>query len=138
MKPSTPRKYTQAQITTLFYDFGLDKEYGTKSELKSKIWENPQNPNSLRFAQTGWLLAGKLKMRHYRFDINFLLTAKRLLQLERILIGPYYIKGKWPTSNSPIKFPKPTIKLFVFDEQDAIMLGLYGDIQQFLDNQEEF
>jgi hypothetical protein len=141
VKPSTPRKYTQAQITTLFYDFGLNKEYGTKSELKSKIWENPQNPNSLRFAQTGWLLAGKLRMKHYRFDIDFILTAKRLLQLERILVGPYYIKGKWTTSNFgytkiPNK-PKP-IKLFVFDEQDAIMLGLYGDIQKFLDNQEEF
>jgi len=28
--------------------------------------------------------------------------------------------------------------LYVFDEQDSIMLGLYGDLEKFLDNQQDF
>jgi len=129
VKPSTPRKYTQNQLTKLFFDIGLSKEY-TIRELKAKIWENPQNPNSLRLTTTGWMLASQIDMKHYKFEIATMLTPKRLLQLERILAGPYFIKGK----NTA---PKP-LSLYVFDEQDSIMLELYGDFEKFLDNQQDF
>ena len=134
MKPSTPRKYTQNQLTKLFFDLGLNKEY-TQRELKAKIWENPQNPNSLRLTTTGWMMANQVDMKHYRFEISIMLTPKRLLQLERVLVGPYFIKGKWPIPR-PHMVEKP-LNLYVFDEQDSIMLGLYGDLEKFLDNQQD-
>jgi len=134
VKPSTPRKYTQNQLTKLFFDLGLNKEY-TQRELKAKIWENPQNPNSLRLTTTGWMMANQVDMKHYRFEISIMLTAKRLLQLERVLVGPYFIKGKWPIPR-PHMVEKP-LNLYVFDEQDSIMLGLYGDLEKFLDNQQD-
>ena len=134
MKPSTPRKYTQNQLTKLFFDLGLNKEY-TQRELKAKIWENPQNPNSLRLTTTGWMMANQVDMKHYQFEISIMLTAKRLLQLERVLVGPYFIKGKWPIPR-PHMVEKP-LNLYVFDEQDSIMLGLYGDLEKFLDNQQD-
>ena len=142
MRPSTPRKYTQNQLTKLFFDLGLSKEYNIR-ELKAKIWENPQNPNSLRLTTTGWMLANQIDMKNYRFEIESMLTPKRLLQLERVLAGPYFIKGKWPVPKPNIaasrafQAEKP-LNLYVFDEQDSIMLGLYGDLEKFLDNQQDF
>lgn len=136
MRPSTPRKYTQNQLTKLFFDLGLSKEYNIR-ELKAKIWENPQNPNSLRLTTTGWMLANQIDMTHYKFEVATMLTPKRLLQLERILAGPYFIKGKWPLPRRQNTAPKP-LSLYVFDEQDSIMLGLYGDLEKFLDNQQDF
>ena len=136
MRPSTPRKYTQNQLTKLFFDLGLSKEYNIR-ELKAKIWENPQNPNSLRLTTTGWMLSNQIDMTHYKFEVATMLTPKRLLQLERILAGPYFIKGKWPLPRRQNTAPKP-LSLYVFDEQDSIMLGLYGDLEKFLDNQQDF
>ena len=52
------------------------------------------------------------------------IKPRQLLQLERLLTEPYYIKD--------------LLKLWVHSEQDAIMLQLHaGNLAQFLDNLQE-
>ena len=71
-------------------------------------------------------LVQQLDLMTYEFDIpNPLeLNQRRLLDLDRKLQMPYYIhavKG----------IPK---KIIMFGSREAVMVNLYGNLEQFLDN----
>jgi hypothetical protein len=117
---STPKRYTQSQLTKIF------AQQSSKPLVDSKlIWHNFTDKSSLRLSMPGYqFLKKELKLRDYMFELERPLTNKNLLQLERFFPGPYYY---WTRTN----------KFIVFDEQDAIWLELQGsDLASYLDHLE--
>jgi hypothetical protein len=85
-------------------------------------WQNPLNRDSLRLTSTGFKWAGKhAGMVFHAVELQEKILPKQMLQLERLLTSPYYIK---------------TLKtLYVVSETDAVMLQLHGgNLNQYLDN----
>ena len=66
-----------------------------------------------------WLVE-KCELTFYKFEIPQL-TNLHLLQLDHLLTNPYFIRNRK--------------MIYLFGEQDAIMLSLHGnDLGQYLDN----
>jgi len=87
-------------------------------------WYNSINSNSLRLTKVGYAWIERhtdLKLHEVKLQEKIL--PKQLLQLERLLGQPYFIKT---LSN-----------LMVMSEQDAVMLQLHGgDLPTYLNNLE--
>ena len=85
-------------------------------------WFNPLNPNSLRLTRPAFNMLNKNKeIKNWQFKLPTSLVTRAYIQLEKHFTSPYYI----PTHNS----------IYVFSEQDSIMLALHGsNLQQYLDN----
>jgi hypothetical protein len=95
----------------------------------SAWWFNIRRHGGMRLTSTGYqTLADELELEHYAYAIdNPLLFDKHLiLKLDRKMQMPYYIhavKG----------IPK---KIVFFGSKEAVMVNLYGNLKQFLDNYE--
>ena len=85
-------------------------------------WFNPTNHNSMRLTQTGYAWTMKhSRWPYYEVKLSHKIGTKHLLQLERLLQEPYYIKN--------------LTHLIVSSETDAVMLQLHaGNLAQYLDN----
>ena len=85
-------------------------------------WHNPLNPDSLRLTRPAFVMLGKNKeIKSWQFKLPTELVTRAYIQLEKHFTSPYYI----PNSKS----------IYVFGEQDMIMLSLHGsNLQQYLDN----
>ena len=85
-------------------------------------WFNPVNPNSLRLTRPAFNMLNKNpEIKHWHFKLPSSLVTRAYIQLEKHFTSPYYI----PSHNS----------IYVFSEQDSIMLALHGsNLQQYLDN----
>ena len=85
-------------------------------------WFNPLNPDSLRLTRPAFNMLNKNKdIKHWQFKLPASLVTRAYIQLEKHFTSPYYI----PSHNS----------IYVFSEQDSIMLALHGsNLQQYLDN----
>jgi hypothetical protein len=86
-------------------------------------WQNPSNLESLRLTKTGYEWTKKYcGVKYVEVKISHDVHFKQLLQLERLLREPYYIRGK---------------TILLSGERDAIMLQLHaGNLAQYLDNLE--
>lgn len=86
-------------------------------------WQNPTNKNSLRLTKTGYTWTQKYcGIKYTEIKISHDVRPKHLLQLERLLAEPYYIRGK---------------TIVLSGERDIIMLQLHaGNLAQYLDNLE--
>jgi hypothetical protein len=118
---STPKRYTQRQLTEIFcVQGGIPSSMVT--EYQKLWWRNPMDPNSLRLTMYGFkFVKTNLKLTSYEFELPGELTNGNLLQLERLFQGMYYLMKR--------------TKIFVFEEQEAMMLTLHGnDLKQYLDN----
>ena len=86
-----------------------------------RVWHNPFSPHhSLRLTVPGkqWLVT-RCGLTFYKFDVPEI-TNHNLLQLDYLLASPYYIRSRK--------------MLYLFGEQDAIMLSLHGnDLAKYLD-----
>lgn len=93
-------------------------------DLKSKIWFNSSNNESLRLTLEGFkFLSHQLSFKYYECQLEIPLTNKNLIQLERFFNGIYYIVN-----------PK---KIILFDESEASMLILSNNnLKKYLDNLE--
>lgn len=120
MNKSTPKRYSQAQLTKIF----AEQNGNTVAELRS-IWHNFTDPTSLRLSMTGYIFVVKeLKLTLHQFSLSVPLTNKNILQLERHFPGPYYYLSR-------------TNKFIVLDDQDAVWLQLQGgDLAAYLQNLE--
>lgn len=120
MIKSSPKRYTQSQLTKIF---ALQNKKSI-SELKF-IWHNHTDSASIRLSMTGYQFVTKeLKLETYSFELPRPLTNKNLIQLERLFPGPYYYWSR-------------TAKFIVLDEQDASWLQLLGgDLASYLDSLE--
>lgn len=85
-------------------------------------WFNPTNHNSLRLTRTGYQWTMKhSQWPYHEVKLSHKIGSKHLLQLERLLKEPYYIKN--------------LTHLVVASQTDAVMLQLHaGDLGQYLDN----
>lgn len=126
MSKSTHKNYTQEQITKILYTVYPEADTQTVKDLHIQVWKNPGNSNSLHLSTYGWSLISKLKMTCYKYKFDEPLTPRVLLQLERYLLGPYYIYQQGRS-------------IAILDEQDHIMLSLQaGNLAKYLDDIEKY
>lgn len=80
------------------------------------------NPDSLRLTTEAYSVLTKYENKTpYTFKLNSSMTNQTLLQLDRLMSAPYYIRSR--------NF------LELFGEADAIMLNLHGNnLAQYLNN----
>jgi hypothetical protein len=90
-------------------------------------WFNLRRNGGMRLTSTGYqTLAEDLELEHYSYNIDDPHTFNKqlILKLDRKMQMPYYIhavKG----------IPK---KIIFFGGKEAVMVNLYGNLEQFLDN----
>lgn len=93
-------------------------------KVGAQWWYNPINQHSLRLTYPGFkFFTNTAKLTAYPITLTDMIMPKQMLQLERLLHDAYYIRE--------LKI------LYVFSEQDAVMLQLHGgDLNTYLDNLE--
>jgi hypothetical protein len=90
-------------------------------------WFNLRKSGGLRLTSLGYeVFVQDLALEHYEYAIDnpMLFNQQTILDLDRKMQMPYYIlavKG----------MPK---KIVFFGSKEAVMVNLYGNLQQFLDN----
>lgn len=121
MTKSSPKRYTQRQLTKIFCQ-QADIPVGMVTEMQLRWWKNPTDDNSLRLSLAGLqVVKAVLKLTAYDFALPAELTNQQLLQLERQFKGMYYLLKRE--------------KIIVFEEEEAMMLTLHGnDLVSYLDN----
>jgi hypothetical protein len=90
-------------------------------------WFNIRHRGGMRLTGIGYrTFTEDLNLEHYSYPIDdpLLFNQRTILKLDRKMQMPYYIhavKG----------IPK---RIVFFGSQEAVMINLYGNLQQFLDN----
>ena len=90
-------------------------------------WYNLRKNGGMRLTTTGYrTFVEDLELEHYEYTIDnpILFNQQTVLELDRKMQMPYYIhavKG----------IPK---KIIFFGSREAVIVNLYGNLQQFLDN----
>jgi hypothetical protein len=99
----------------------------TARQAMTTWWFNIRKNGGMRLTTVGYkTFVTSLDLEHYAYAIDdpVLFTQQTILTLDRKMQMPYYIdavKG----------IPK---KIIFFGSQEAVMVNLYGNLQQFLDN----
>jgi hypothetical protein len=117
---STPKPQSAWQQEFIIAAGHTDTDRFTGVEFQ--WWFNPTNHYSLRLTKLGYDWTRKYShVQYYEIKLSHGISSKNLLQLERLLHSPYYIK---------------TLKqLMVYSDTDAIMLQLHGgNLDQYLGN----
>jgi hypothetical protein len=90
-------------------------------------WFNIRRNGGMRLTSIGYhTFVDDLELEHYSYTIDnpLVFTQHTILKLDRKMQMPYYI--------SAVKgIPK---KIIFFGSKEAVMINLYGNLQQFLDN----
>ena len=116
------KKLTEDLIALLPEEHAID--------LKTTVhtwWFNIRSNGGMRLTAIGYdTFVKQLNLEHYSYDIDnpMLFNQQTILKLDRKMQMPYYIhavKG----------IPK---KIIFFGSREAVMVNLYGNLQQFLDN----
>ena len=93
----------------------------------SAWWFNLRRNGGMRLTSTGYqTLAEDLELEHYSYGIDDPHTFNKqlILKLDRKMQMPYYI-------DSVKGIPK---RIVFFGSQEAVIVNLYGNLAQFLDN----
>ena len=119
MTQSTDHKDQQAWTQFLIDQVSPGAEW---PGVEHQWWYNSINNDSHRLSGRGLKWIKKhTKLKLHEIDLQEKIMPKQLLQLERLLHEPYYIHN--------LK------KIYVFSEQDAVMLQLHGgDLVTYLNN----
>jgi len=116
------RKLTQELIALL----SEEQRISVDSAMPS-WWFNLRRNGGMRLTAVGYqTFVEKFELEHYSYHIDDPLgfTKQTILKLDRKMQMPYYIhavKG----------IPK---QIIFFGSKEAVMVNLYGNLQQFLDN----
>ena len=103
-----------------------EQQIGVTSTMHT-WWFNIRRDGGMRLTGMGYqAFVEELDLEHYAYTIDnpLLFTQQTILKLDRKMQMPYYIhavKG----------IPK---KIIFFGSKEAVMVNLYGNLQQFLDN----
>jgi hypothetical protein len=103
-----------------------DQRIGVESAV-SAWWFNLRKNGGMRLTSTGFdIFVGKLELEHYAYPIDnpMLFNHETILDLDRKMQMPYYI-------HAAKGVPK---QIVFFGSREAVMVNLYGNLQQFLDN----
>jgi hypothetical protein len=90
-------------------------------------WFNTRRNGGMRLTADGYdAFAKQLDLEHYSYSIDnpLLINQQIILKLDRKMQMPYYIQA---TKGIPKK-------IIFFGSKEAVMVNLYGNLQQFLDN----
>jgi hypothetical protein len=90
-------------------------------------WYNLRKNGGMRLTSTGFdTFVKKLELEHYSYPIDnpMLFNHETILDLDRKMQMPYYIHA---TKGVPKQ-------IVFFGSREAVMVNLYGNLQQFLDN----
>jgi hypothetical protein len=90
-------------------------------------WFNLRKNGGMRLTSTGFdTFVKKLELEHYSYPIDnlMLFNHETILDLDRKMQMPYYIHA---TKGVPKQ-------IVFFGSKEAVMVNLYGNLQQFLDN----
>jgi hypothetical protein len=118
------RKLTE-ELIALLPD---EQRISTESALPA-WWYNIRRGGGMRLTALGYqIFVERLELEHYSYSIDdpLLFNQTTILKLDRKMQMPYYI--------SAVKgIPKHIV---FFGSKEAVMVNLYGNLQQFLDNYE--
>ena len=92
-------------------------------------WFNIRRHGGMRLTGIGYrTFTEDLDLEHYAYPIDdpLLFNQRTILKLDRKMQMPYYI-------DVVKKIPK---RIVFFGSKEAVMVNLYGNLQQFLDNYE--
>lgn len=90
-------------------------------------WFNLRKNGGMRLTATGYhAFVEELELEHYSYPIDnpMLFNQQTILDLDRKMQMPYYIHA---TKGVPKK-------IVFFGSREAVIVNLYGNLQQFLDN----
>jgi hypothetical protein len=120
---SSPKRYTQRQLTKIFVE-QAGVPIANTSDMQKRWWKNPTDSTSLRLSLAGLqVVKAVIKMQSYEFELAEELSNHNLLQLERLFKGMYYLLKRQ--------------KIIVFEEEEALMLTLHGNnLKGYLDSLE--
>ena len=116
------RKLTEELIALL-----PDEQQISAESALPAWWYNIRRNGGMRLTALGYqTFVERLELEHYTYSIDdpLVFNQHTILKLDRKMQMPYYIhavKG----------IPK---KIVFFGSKEAVMVNLYGNIQQFLDN----
>jgi hypothetical protein len=116
------RRLTQELIALL----PTEEKISVDSAIPS-WWFNLRKNGGMRLTATGYdIFVKKLELEHYSYPIDnpMLFNQQTILDLDRKMQMPYYI-------HAAKGVPK---KIVFFGSREAVMVNLYGNLQQFLDN----
>ena len=117
------KKLTEELIALL----NVDEDRVSMSYAMSVWWFNIRRHGGMRLTGIGYrTFTEELELENYSYNIDdpLLINQKTILKLDRKMQMPYYIdvaKG----------IPK---RIVFFGSKEAVMVNLYGNLQQFLDN----
>jgi hypothetical protein len=98
-----------------------------RPDLKSVMpvwWYNIRPAGGMRLTDRGYdAFCNLLEIEHYRFPLENL-VLRTLVTMDQRLQSPYYVEIEK-------KIPRT---LILFGSQEAVLINLYGNLQQFLDN----
>jgi hypothetical protein len=103
-----------------------EQRIGVESAM-SAWWFNLRKNGGMRLTSTGFdTFVKKLELEHYSYPIDnpMLFNHETILDLDRKMQMPYYI-------HAAKGVPK---QIVFFGSREAVMVNLYGNLQQFLDN----
>ena len=116
------QKLTEQLVKQLYPDSGI-----TVKRAMRTWWFNIRKNGGMRLTGLGYtVFTEQLDLARYEWPIADALTFNQhvILALDRKLHMPYYI-------SSTKGIPK---KIVLFGSREAVMVNLYGNLQQFLDN----
>jgi hypothetical protein len=116
------RKLTEELITLL-----PDEQRISVTSAMPSWWFNLRRNGGMRLTALGYqVFVDDLQLEHYSYAIDnpLLFNQQTILKLDRKMQMPYYIEAKKG-------IPK---QIVFFGSQEAVMVNLYGNLQQFLDN----
>jgi hypothetical protein len=110
----------------LVENLGTDSTVSVATAM-STWWFNRRKTGGMRLTGIGYVAFVKdLDLEHYEYSIAdpMQFNQKTILDLDRKMQMPYYISV---TKGIPRK-------IVFFGSKEAVMVNLYGNLQQFLDN----
>jgi hypothetical protein len=116
------KKLTQELIALL-----PDEQQISADTAMPAWWFNIRRNGGMRLTGIGYqVFVDQLELEHYSYSIDnpLLFTQQTILKLDRKMQMPYYISA---TKGIPKK-------IIFFGSKEAVMVNLYGNLQQFLDN----
>jgi len=116
------RKLTEELIALLAEEDRVDLKFAM-----SAWWFNLRRNGGMRLTTVGYsTLVDILDLEHYAYSIDdpHVFDKHLILKLDRKMQMPYYI-------DSVKGIPK---RIVFFGSKEAVMVNLYGNIEQFLDN----
>ncbi len=116
------KRLTEELVSLLAGDYSISVDQAMRT-----WWFNLRKNGGMRLTGPGYhAFVELLKLEHYSYNINDPLqfNQQTVLKLDRKMQMPYYVHG--------VKgIPK---KIVFFGSREAVMVNLYGNLKQFLDN----